>query len=135
MREILFRGKAEIGGNWVYGDVIHRLYGTSIGVVESDGLHELDVDEETVGQYTGLQDKNGTKIFEGDIIRDDSANCVGVIKFGKYGIYDDYGFYVDWGEEPVPAAYLRNDLPLWVEYRAAVVIGNIYDNPELLEVE
>lgn len=53
-REILFKGKEVQNGNWIYGDLIHRDYGTTIGAVDSDGLHEVYVDEETICQYTGL---------------------------------------------------------------------------------
>lgn len=146
MREILFRGKRKDNNKWVYGffngqNILEYRDATSLRIVTIVDkntraiISSYPVIPETVGQYTGLKDKNGKRIFEGDVIRDNSGNCVGVIKFGKYGMYDDYGFYIDWGEAPDPASNLRNDLPHWVEYVASEVIGNIHDNPELLEVE
>ena len=130
MREILFRGKRVDNGEWVYGDIIHRRYykNTDVVVIRTedsgfDNYSDYEVDPDTVGQYTGLNDKTGKKIFEGDII-----SC---------GYLCD--FFVEYSEED--AEYWANfgdsigSLRTYFDPKRATVIGNIYDNPELLEVK
>lgn len=118
MREILFRGKDVINGEWHYGYYVRRFDDCIIhsGVLPND---YYIVKPETVGQYTGLTDKNGKKIFEGDI-------C------WFYGVEYYLGL---WEQNAIVAItdmtddeqthYLNN-----AEY--CEVIGNIHDNPELL---
>lgn len=114
MREILFRGKRVDNGKWVVG------YFFNLNDRESDL-------PKTVGQYTGLTDKNGKKIFEGDIIV----------------ITDAYGNKVTYTVEYKPTAFCVSQLG--VNYSTYLgdfnngkyeieIIGNIYDNPELLEL-
>lgn len=133
MREILFRGKTP-GGKWVEG--IYSPYNWDIDLVREnkpqiiilsenkddiDGLW-CDIIPETAGQYTGLTDKNGVKIFEGDIVKGTaySATMIGVIV-----------------NAPNPTAWLNSSILRCAaigktDEFAAEVIGNIHDNPELL---
>lgn len=140
-REILFRAKyihvlpenEHLDGSWVYGYLSDRNY---INSPELEG--ELLIDKNTICQYTGLTDKNGNKIFEGDIVRDIfEPSIIGIIKYGKYrntfnddGLGGHVGFYVEWKDK---VKLLRKDLVYWVEN--SEFIGNIFDNPELLEEE
>ena len=118
MHEILFRGKGRDNGKWYEGDlgtVAHKRF-------IDDGKDNARVIPETVGQYTGLTDKNGTKIFEGDIINvyfTDEINK-GIVKYSE----DTCRFtYVDKCKHRY---LLSSSLRIHV-------IGNIHDNPELLE--
>ena len=126
MREILFRGKRTDNGKWECGDLLSPNEFNAIPhIVYIDYLNEYgDIGEistpvipETVGQYTGLTDKNGVRIFEGDIIR--FEDDIG------YVIYtEDYArFLVD-----SPNRYISMDYSSEFE-----VIGNIHDNSELLK--
>lgn len=122
MREILFRGKYH--GKWVYGG-----YSELHGIVRvSDALI---VNPDTVSQYTGLDDKNGHQIFEGDIVNvaDAERTCRGAIKFGKYE-FNEYGFYIGWASS---YTVLKSGLAFNLYTRDVEVIGNIWDTPELLE--
>lgn len=114
MREIEFRGKRTCDNEWTYGWFI-GIYQTEDGDVgcirDYTGKDNL-VKLETVGQYTGLKDKNGKKIFEGDIVRYIDNDLIEYVEF------IDGVFFA--GSEELRYAYCE-------------VIGNIYDNPELLE--
>ncbi|MGM9551951.1 MAG: YopX family protein [Clostridia bacterium] len=143
MREILFRGKRESDGKWLYGiysdDYVNDTDFPCIFPLRSeydDG--DWSVIRETVGQYTGLTDKNGKKIFEGDIVKADGY--IFVVKFGKCGgvanaeNYGYIGFYFEAfsKDTKLAAEYgLRDDICYFTDIE---VIGNIYDKPELLEV-
>ena len=133
MREILFRGKRTDNGEWVEGYYYKAKYCRTddelcdyITVPHPKEYNEPSshyiVDPDTVGQYTGLKDKNGTKIFEGDI-----------------GRRRDDIFLIDWSEEKAAFVMIFNDYICEILYLEemwddAEVIGNIHDNPELLEV-
>lgn len=132
-REILFRGKhihttdsnEHLNGTWVHGYLSDKNY---INDKSLEG--EFLVDKNTICQYTGLTDKNGKKIFEGDIVR--YGEICGEVKFGlhesnwqicKY----NQGFYIEFPKESL----YRKELGYWEN--KVVVIGNIYDSPKLLE--
>ena len=101
---------------------VYGYYYEKNGIVEiKNDYQDLEVDENTVGQYTGLKDKNGTKIFEGDFIK---ANH----NIEQYNVYwKDCRFYIEdvWGNLIKPTQEAINHFE-------CEVIGNIYDNPELL---
>lgn len=135
MREILFRGKRTDNGEWAKGYYIHRPTAVCIGESNpsciwvpaadpDDSTKIFEVFSETVGQFTGLTDKNGRKIFEGDIVKY-STNKFGIINYGIacFSVQDIKS---------------RNNPALdiiFADYSNVEVIGNIYDNPELLEVK
>ena len=142
MREILFRGKRCDNGEWVQGYYIraeHHWHNHGIhkdwitlGASANGGWFALHnkyaVKAETVGQFTGLTDKNGKKIFEGDIIKipDD---------YDEFGINagEIYEVYFAFGGFRLKPKYSKAK-GFWLEDDATVeIIGNIHDNPELLE--
>lgn len=147
MREILFRAKAinrdtdreyrtnYKNGDWVYGliTVPHNdTYDLPAEMRNTDGVTGIEVDYKTIGQYTGLTDKNGTKIFENDIV-----------KFKHGGEFDKKIYYRNYAVEFINTYVtyglrLRNRSIHFPFKRAtalqhdAEVIGNIFDNPELI---
>lgn len=144
MREIKFRGKNLNTKEWVYGDLLQWNDGeTAIGVhgqFIDDGYHFNEnydktpyVDETTVGQYTGLKDKNGKEIYEGDII---SVNG----KYPKLIRYiDEWASYclanlTDLDCDLKTRYWQQVSHCWWTDYKREIkVIGNVYDNPELLK--
>ena len=129
MREILFRGKRKKGDKrWVEGDLLHGYSGFVITNRYYAGS-SFEVVPETVGQYTGLTDKNGKKIFEGDIVSGHLDDLFPEDE-SRYEIaWIDYGWHLTNLDGTVDTA--EQD---WVNQNFEV-IGNIYDNPELMEVE
>lgn len=150
MREILFRGKRIDNGKWAYGYYFYDSFYSKAYITAGRYcmtprerkpnqrlINAFEVDQKTIGQYTGLTDKNGIKIFEGDIIRVKSFDwdyeyttkvycyshtlCVDIYRaYNQTYDYTSIGF----------ANYI------WDEENCVVeVIGNIYDNPELLKKE
>jgi len=123
-RKIKFRGKQLHSEIWIYGDlttVTPYVIDRFITFFTEDGsINRLPVDPSTVGQYTGLRDKNGkAEAFEGDIVRENRST--GVIKFA------DGRFYIDW---IINKDFFSDTIGVHLKY--AEIIGNIYDNPELL---
>ena len=129
MREILFRGRRKKGDKrWVEGDLLHGYFGFGITNRYYAGS-SFEVVPETVGQYTGLTDKNGKKIFEGDIVSGHLDDLFPEDE-SRYEIaWIDYGWHLTNLDGTVDTA--EQD---WVNQNFEV-IGNIYDNPELMEVE
>ena len=129
MREILFRGKT-YDGKWVIGDFEHfHLSDEELVVYINKWGEKIDrVIPDTVGQYTGLTDKNGKKIFEGDIISERPP--MNTIAYIGYVAYDDeaalYRFMINNDTK-------FNGVLLGTYSRSYTVIGNIHDNPELLK--
>lgn len=143
MREILFRGKRVDNGEWVEGHLIWCEDGRARILPSNTDIFCYEMDEsiiqtvahrvipETVGQYTGLTDKNGAKIFEGDICRNN--HNIYLIVWNMHG----------WQCKKIGSDFsltLGCSFPLWQwdnckenGYRTLEVIGNIHDNPELLE--
>ena len=123
MREVLFRGKRKDNGEWVYGQYCELRDGkTTIPCIYYKG----EIIKETLGQYTGLTDKNGKKIFEGDIVQ-------------YYGTYP-LEVYIEKGHTKIRwydtiSTLNCNELFYGTDnfYGECEIIGNIHDNPELLK--
>ena len=129
MSEVLFRGKTK-QGEWVYGQYCELRDGkTTIPCIYYKG----EIIKDTLGQYTGLTDKNGKKIFEGDIILESDGGMDGI---PRKVIWNE-----EWMRYECPLvrrhwAYGTNSGRLWLmRNRDVEVIGNIHDNPELLKGE
>lgn len=130
-RVIKFRGKDISDGEWVYGDLIHKKFTNKGNVyIEDERGVGTDVAIETVGQFTGLCDKNGKEIYEGDIMRipetEFNIEIIGVVEFDR-GSYFIRSFFS--GTHSSLAWAVRERIP---GERRGVVIGNIYDNPDLI---
>lgn len=140
-REIKFRGKNILTDKWAYGDLLHL--GNAHAIVTSYEEEELEVNPisdrleirvediagvypETVGQFTGLLDKNGKEIYEGDIIIEKLRRSR---KDGERLVicFDDF----EWQGKNADGS--TTSLSLLVEYHTVEVVGNIHDNPELLK--
>lgn len=121
MREIKFRGRKLVGedaGKWAYGWLSTNIKGNPV-IKDDNAQFPVAVDAETVGQYTGMKDCDGTEIYEGDIVSTDDED-IAVITWDE----NEYKFTVDTEEYFCDLGeYYPKDLE---------VIGNIYDNPELL---
>lgn len=145
MREILFRGQTrrygekikmngeKVKSNWVYGGIFPQNKGGDFAIIyqQESTIKKYPVYADTVGQYTGMLDKNGKKIFEGDIVRNKNKyfQFVGIVK------YQNGQFMVDWKlHQRVSNGVISSTVTHHLG-NADEVIGNIYDNPELVEGE
>lgn len=136
-REILFRGKRVDNGEWLESKSLMRLdddaflarnvdvacrhdenYTQIVEMISVENPFLTRVDTKSIGQYTGLTDKNGTKIFEGDILKGRF--------YGFPVITDDFVFSVSWHDD------VKGFKSNYFEANLCEVIGNIHDNPELL---
>lgn len=146
MREILFRGKRLDNGEWVEGH-LHILFdGTTLIISKGAGgftishgedifqtAHVYEVDPETVGQFTGLTDKKGRKIFEGDILKTwRSVGQKGELR-GEYMQSLPVEYCDLWCQFVAIDNPQKVQFPIWQSFGAFEVIGNRWDNPELLE--
>ena len=126
-REILFRGKRIKTGKWGYGDLIRAKGKTFVGGEEENIFWmEAEVYPGTVGQYTGLCDKNGKKIFEGDKVE---SRCgeIGIIEYLEEDGMFIISFAITSGHSSWIATFGDFD------GKEITIIGNIHDNPELVK--
>ena len=135
MREILFRGKRVSNGAWVMGGFHQRFEEAYIIGISQRGIDGVEVIPETVGQYTGLTDENGKKIFEGDIVKREYTLHHGETKTTRETQIGVVNFN-DRGEFIANTVKGRgNWFSIGVVWKGDYidVIGNIHDNPELLK--
>jgi len=143
MREILFRGKGKYDGIWKYGS-LERFMPDRLDLAnyfilsETAAPNATSVIPETVGQFTGLTDKNGKKIFEGDIVKTHYANApksdfIETVVFhnGKFCAFHENNGCKQWAILYDGTPHLRIDKSVYMD--SVEVIGNIHDNPELLK--
>lgn len=132
-REILFRGRYAREKAWVYGSLI-----AGSGILDNDEhggmLHPIDFN--TVGQYTGLKDKNGKKIFDGDVLMfsimgDDGYVVIVSMENSAWGFYPAFPELVHEDDQKWRSFWDPEYDEVW-KRNYFTVIGNIYDNPELI---
>lgn len=135
MREILFRGKRVDNGEWVYGSLLNPYRKKPLIAHYENGQeilgYTVEVIPDTVGQYTGLKDKNGKRIFEGDIL-------IYVVD-GEYDVNEKYLVVFDDDEAAFRTKFYCEGKYMCYEdiipCENFEIIGDIHDNPELLEGE
>lgn len=123
-REVKFRGRCRKTGEWIYGDLMHKAMTAESKIalvgIAPHGCYPVDVDVKTLGQFTGMHDRYHKEVFEGDIVSSDfylpEIMCLSAISYCN----DSMRFIFDSGEQDA------------FEYGKIKVIGNVHDNPELL---
>ena len=120
-REIKFRAIMAGTNDWIYG-LLSRAYKENYydGIIDDENNFEY-IRTDTVGQFTGLKDKNGKEIYEGDILKN-FKDLIGVVEFG------DGKYFAD---EITSGDFIPHDILMW-EQKDIEIIGNVYENPELL---
>lgn len=124
MRTFKFRAQDIASNKWLYGDIRHHK--NDVCIFEHGGNRGEQVKPETVGQFTGLVDKNGREIYEGDFINYDGSTWEGVVQWhhnGYFFINDSYG-------KKYPNCDRYRALGDMLDGRPLVVIGNIHDRKE-----
>lgn len=133
MREILFKAKRLDNGEWAEGNLITNEKNESkkyIGYIfdERNGVIEdfdiVEVIPDTLCQYTGLVDKNGKRIWENDIVRNEEGD-IGVVQW-----FEEHAAFMIWNKTKNCVCYLAEN-----DFSKIEIVGNEFDNPELLEVE
>lgn len=144
MRDIIFHGKRKDNGEWVEGDLMHgvqhqngKAYIWQENADDLIGIKEYEIIPETVGQYTGLTDKNGKKIFEGDIVKFGRNIYQIIFECGSFALLDVDGEMITKIGGMNDHCYSLMNLYLeccWEDDCAydIEIIDNIHDNPELL---
>ena len=154
-REILFRGRKTGGTEWVKGLIVSLCRNTMYVLRELSTGEDWCVDDKTVGQYTGLTDKNGKKIFEGDIVAIDHTRRTTFWSEIPETYRPRNSYSVHWDDEKDEINYKRNYAVEWkkkdarwilrngsdqhdlrdvfIHFHNGIIIGNIHDNPELIK--
>lgn len=140
MREIKFRGKRIDNGEWIYGllNVYQDKLYVTWEIIEAPSMENpaglwshfhYEVDPKTIGQYTGLIDKNGLEVFEGDIVIHPYDNAQQIV-FGKIGYDGRWNGLTGFGFKNDDYDFI--ELQWYNDPELIEVIGNIHENPELL---
>ena len=126
LRRIDFRGKSILTDEWLYGDLVHSADNKRFGILvnDKDSYDECKVAPETVGQFTGLYDCDGKRIYEGDIVKWKADNLL-------YAVIFNWGMFYASVEVCNQEVYGGFPLHSLTDDEACEIVGNIYDNPEL----
>ena len=126
-REILFKAKKKDNGEWVEGLPGYDMSGNIAEIETHKSFGDCriyEIDPDTICQYTGLTDKNGEKIWENDIVRNEKGD-IGVVQW-----FEEHAAFMIWNKTKHYVCYLAEN-----DFSKIEIAGNEFDNPELLEVE